>query len=823
MIFPAMKLFLAPSFALALSLLTASGDAAAKKSALAEKPVAKPAKLITDTAGVHGWLDWRGPEQTGVSRETGLPDKIDAKAALWTVDFPGQSAPVIANDKLYIMGFEGEGPELQEGVACFDAETGKLVWKHLFNDFLSDVVYLRYANSSPAIDPETGNVYIQNSSGIFAAFSADGKLLWQHSMMEEFGRMTFPNNRTASPLVDKDLVITRGITAAWGAYGPPGDRFYAFDKKTGELVWSSAPADRPQDNTFSHPWLSFLSGKRVFYSATGDSGLVCVNARTGEPLWRTPVAKAGAKGGINAAVVEHRGKIIVVHESENIDTSEVGRMAAFKIPAEIKPPSPQAPQVFPTKDLEQWRNPVGSLASSPVLVGDRLYQVTGTGDLVAVNAPDGKVLWKKKLGIEQRQSSPFFANGKLYVAMYIAAGKAQTGEATAGVGESVGDGELFVLQPGDKDVQIISRTILTGKCYGSPVGYNGKLYIQTEKKLYCFGKKGRGAVAALPAANRQAESNKWPAPGEAKQLQIIPYEVLLWPGDVATFRIRSLDANGFTVDEKVDPRSVKWEPFIPPTALVKVTMKASFNEKGELVVAKDPVPSAGQFKATLGDLTGYFKGRVLPNLPLKQDFEGYELTNDTSKPPPPATPNLVEPPTPFAYPPLPWNAARFKFEIREKDGTKALVKTIDDKRLQRGTIFFNRPELHNYTIEADVLSEGNKRKMSEVGVVNQRYLIVLKGNAQQLEVSSNQELLRQSVPFKWSPNEWYHLKARVDVGQDGKGVVRAKAFKRGDPEPEAWTIEVPHAIAHQQGSPGLFSFVPAEQRAWIDNVNVTAN
>jgi len=125
-----------------------------------------------------------------------------------------------------------------------------------------------------------------------------------------------------SPLLDKDLVITRGITSAWGAYGPPGDRFYAFDKKTGELVWSSAPADRPQDNTFSHPWLSFLNGKRVFYSATGDSGLVCVNARTGEPLWRTPVAKAGAKGGINAAVVEHAGKIIVIHESENIDTSE---------------------------------------------------------------------------------------------------------------------------------------------------------------------------------------------------------------------------------------------------------------------------------------------------------------------------------------------------------------------------------------------------------------------------------------------------------------------------------------------------------------------
>ena len=136
-----------------------------------EKP-AKPQPTTTKptaAAGVHGWLDWRGPYQTGVSLEKGLPEKIDAKAALWTADFPGQSSPVIANGKLYIMGYLGEGPELQEGVACFDAETGKMLWKQLFNDFLSDVVYLRYANSCPTIDPETGNVYVQNSSGLFIA------------------------------------------------------------------------------------------------------------------------------------------------------------------------------------------------------------------------------------------------------------------------------------------------------------------------------------------------------------------------------------------------------------------------------------------------------------------------------------------------------------------------------------------------------------------------------------------------------------------------------------------------------------------------------
>jgi hypothetical protein len=61
------------------------------------------------------------------------------------------------------------------------------------------------------------------------------------------------------------------------------------------------------------------------------------------------------------------------------------------------------------------------------------------------------------------------------------------------------------------------------------------------------------------------------------------------------------------------------------------------------------------------------------------------------------------------------------------------------------------------------------------------------------------------------------------VAPDGSGIVRGKAWKKGDPEPEKWTIEVPHQHAHAQGSPGIYSFTPQEQRAWIDNISVTPN
>ena len=742
---------------------------------------------------VNGWLSWRGPDQNGTSRETGLPDTVDPQHPLWTANVPGQSTSVIANGKLYIMGYVGEGGDLQEGIICFDAETGKQLWHHLFGDFLSDTIYLRYATSSPTVDPETGNVYIQGTQGILAGFTGDGKLLWQHSLMEEYGRLTFPNSRTASPVVDKDIVITRGITANWGASGPAADRFYAFDKKTGELVWSSSPGDRPKDNSFSHPYLGWLNGKRVFYSATGDGAVVCANARTGEPIWRVPLTKAG----INATVLVHNNdKVISIYGTPY----EPGQIVALKIPSVTPTNAAAAPVVVERASVQLWADDISTSTSSPILVGDRVYVVSEKGDLCCIDANNGNVLWKRKIGIEERNSSPLYADGKLYVPMLDdPAVKTEGGNAGT-------RGALYVIKPTDKDGEILCHVSLEGRCFGTPTAYNGKIYMQTTRHLYCFGKAGNN-----PGLPKPAEPEKWPAAGAAKQLQIIPSEVLMRPGQMESFRLRSLDANGLTVEEIADVKSVKWASFIPPTAKVKSSMKASFNAEGKLVAANESTPSAGAFEAQVGDLKGYMRGRILPYLPIKQDFEWASLTETNP------VDNAM-----FAYPPLPWIGARFKFEIRDLNGNKVLAKTTDNPFFQRATVFIGESSTKNYTIEADVMSEGNKRNMSEVGLVNQRYYIVMKGNSKELEVNSTQELFRHSVPFDWSANVWYHLKTRVDVAGDGSGMIRAKAWKKDEAEPEKWTIEVPHKLAHPNGSPGLFSFAP-QKRTFIDNIVVTPN
>jgi outer membrane protein assembly factor BamB len=735
-------------------------------------------------ASVQGWLNWRGPHQNGVSDETCLPDEVEVggKNHLWTYKIAGRGTPVVANGRVYAFGYRGEGPDLQEYLSCLSEETGELIWEKGFSDFLSDTVYDRYSVGSPAVDAETGRIYLGTTNGVILCFSPDGEILWEHSLMERFGRLTFPNGRTGAPVIDQDLVIIRGITSYWGADGPARDRFYAFDKISGELVWSSTPGVGPKDSSFSTPVFGWANGKRVFYAGTGCGNVVCINARTGDPIWRFQFSY----GGVNSSVLLHNNdKIIAIHGKENIDSSEVGRMAAIRIGKE--PAAGEKGPLVLGKSDELWRNPLTMFTSSPVLVGDRVYQITHTGDLVCVDVNSGAILWSEKLNNSQIHASPLYADGKLYVPMI--------------------SGDFYILKVKEDGVEILDKEPLGDECLGSPSLYNGKIYVHTKGQLFCF---GSGSGTPVPA--KPEDPALWAATGPATQLQVIPNDLLLAPGESAQLRVRKLDANGFVVEEMTDVSKVNFSKFIPPTAKVRTEMDASFSSNGEIYTTDCAKTSAGAFKASVDGLSGIFRGRALPAVSFSEGFDDNELLEER--------PNGVA----FDYPPLPWIGARFKWEVQSLEGNNVLTKTLDNVLFQRAITFFGDPEASNYTVEADVMTDGNRRTMSNVGVINQRYFINLIGNWQELEISSNHERVKVSVPFRWKAKTWYRLKTRVDIAEDGSGVVRAKAWERGTEEPDAWTIEAEHKNAHKKGAPGLIGFSPQSRfSVYVDNISVTPN
>ncbi len=747
------------------------------------------ALLAQNDPNQGNWLQWRGPLQTGVSLEKYENGKFNPEP-VWTRDIAGRGTPVIHDGRMFSWAYRGNGPDLEEVLSALNPETGEVIWERTFKDHISDTIYNRYSIGAPVVDPESGNVYLHTTYGLLNCHDREGNQLWEISMMDRFGRLTFPNGRAGACAIVGDFVLTRAVTSYWGSNGPARDRFFAFDKKTGDLVWISVPGVGPpflKDTSFSQPFVTVRNGRRVFYAGTGCGNLVCVNLADGKPLWRFQMSM----GGINSSVLIHGEKLIGIHGKENLDTTEMGRMFALKLPAddanaggEVDPAQKGAPRI--QEGVELWRQPIKMFTSSPTMVGDRVYQVTHEGELYCVDAESGKPLWHEKLGTSQLHASPLYVDGLLYVPMNT--------------------GAFYVIRPSDEKAEILHKIDLDGDCLGSPAVCNGWLYVHTTEKLYAF--KIENSGISWDAAPKPAAVEK----GPAVAFRAVPSDVLLEPGDMQGFDLAKVDAKGNVVGP-LDPATVKWEKFIPPTAKVKAKLDADFEPNGTLVAGGESKESAGMFKGTADGLSGFVRGRIIESLPISEDFEGYELT--------------VDHPTDgvkFAYPPLPWIGARLKWEVRDLDGNKVLAKTLDRILFQRCTSFIGHPDSSNYTVQADVMTDGNRRVKSTIGLINQRYNCSLIGNSNLIEISSNHERVKQSTSFPIKANTWYTLKMRVDIQDDGSGIVRGKAWEKGTDEPEAWTIEVTHKNAHKKGAPGLFGFSPQSQKSvYVDNISITPN
>ena len=727
------------------------------------------------------WLFWRGPTGGGVSAQSNLPDSLTANSLLWEYAIQGGGVPVVAGGKAYQFGYYGVGNELQEALVCFDASSGEVLWERLHSDFISDIVYNRYGVGAACIDSATGNVYFQTSPGLLIGYDSDGNKLWERSLMEEFARLTFPNGRTGGPCVDGDLVIIHAITANWGKQGPARDRFYAFDKKSGDLVWSSTPGITPKDSSFSPLTFEDLpSGRRVFYSGTGCGHIVCIDARTGQALWRFQMSY----GGVNSGVVIHEDYVIAVHGKENIDSSNIGRMVAIKKPKNL--PSLNEDLIVLNKDSEVWRNnSIEAFTSSPVYRDGRLYVTIKRGELVCLAADSGEEIWTLKLAPDQVHASPTWADGKLYVPMF--------------------DGRVSVVKDIGNEAEILSQMQLEGSCLAAPSVAHGRVFVQSKKKLYCFG-TSKTAPAFISHKKDQNLSSKVPF-----SLQVVPAEFSIKSGSALPFKVYSLNKNGKRIEEVKE--GLTWEKWIPPTAKVQSVVDAEITSNGVLVASKDAKLSAGALRVSNGKLFGITRGRVLQDLPYSENFEtGFTLSQKSS--------DQIS----FSYAPLSWLGARMRWQIQNLNGNMVAGNTLDRVLFQRAINFVGHKDMANYTAQAEVMTDGDRRIKSNIGLINQRYIFALIGNSQKLEVVSNYDRFRHSVPFSFKTNTWYHLKTRVDILKGGTGMIRAKAWLKGEAEPSDWTLEASHINPHLHGAPGVYAMSPqSKKKVYFDNLLISYN
>lgn len=733
---------------------------------LLRPPVLVLVALATVVVGLNAesdWPSWRGPDHNGVSQETGLPSSWSpaGENLAWRVPYGSRSAPVIFGRHVYLQNTAGrstnwsEADDVQERVMCFDTETGKLLWEYKFNLALTDVPPHRVGWASPTVDPETGNVLVWGVAAQLLALSPDGKLLWQRSLVEDFGMITTHGGRTVNPVVDGNLVIVSALESAWGPWARGGNRFFAFDKRTGKTVWISSPQARHYDTNSSSGIVANIGDQRLLIVGGTDGAFHGIRVNTGEPVWKYEVSKRA----INNSVLLDGTRVIVTHSEENLDTSEMGQITAIDGTASGNITAPGV----------KWKT-VGWQGgfSSPVMDGNLIFQLDNGAVLAGFDRETGKELWTKALGTLQK-GSPVLADKKLYV--------------------GTENGRFYILRPSATGVEVLDEDLLgtpeaPEAIIASPAVANGRVYVASMSALYAIGPK---ATTAKPSTSkpRAAAAAK---PGPPASVLVFPVESVVKPGENVAFSARVFDAHGNFIGEEKATWAVE-------------QLQGAVTADGRYAVPKDATAQIGSVKATVGALSGTGYVRVVPPLPLKEDFERF-----TGEAPPPS-----------------WVNATGKFVVKDVDGTRALMRLEDNTTTRRARLFMGTPDMANYTIEVDARSIERRRQLGDVGVFAQRYGLVLFGNSQRLELHPWQPATAMTVaaPFTWKADTWYRLKLRVENQKDGTTKVQGKVWPRGEAEPAGWMVEKIDKIGHHSGSPGLYSDAPFG--AYFDNVTVTPN
>ena len=537
------------------------------------------------------WPEIRGPDRDGRSSETGLPESWspDGENLLFKAPYGGRSTPVILGDRLFLQHGVGDRETRQERLVALDAGTGELLWEQRRNIYHSDAPPRRVGWASPAADAETGTVYFFTLGGNLSALdAADGHLRWERSLPEELGLVTTHGGRTASPLILDDLVILSGLTSSWGEHARGSQRFFAFDKRTGKMVWLSAPGGRPFDTTYSPASVRTIDGQRLLLVGGGDGAFHALQPATGASVWNFPMSKRG----VNTGALVFGDVAVVSHGEENLNSSMMGLVAALD--------ATSAGEIG--KEAPLWQAP-GFLGgySSGVGDGDLLYQIDNSANLAAFSTADGARLWTHNLGTIQR-ASPVLADGKLYV--------------------GTGNGRFFILRPSREGVEVLDEDVLgseeiADEIIASAAVSDGVVYVVSSGALYAIGER-------RPAPDAEAPSPPESPGGAPARLVLSPTEEILTPGDEIVLTARAFDALGNPADA---PGDLTWS----------VTGFAGAVEGNTLRVMADAAAGAGSVTASGGEISGSARFRVVPPLPWNWDFDAEdsrvpaEWVNSTGK------------------------------------------------------------------------------------------------------------------------------------------------------------------------------------------------
>ncbi len=376
------------------------------------------ALALASIGSAKDWPQWRGPDRNGLSTEKGWLEQwpTAGPAIAWKAQVGlGFSSFVIAHGRAFTAG-HAEG---KDTVFCFDAATGKVVWKHSYPSELGDKFFDGGTTGTPTLDGDRV-FWLGRWGDTFCFNAADGKIIWSKNVQQETKARLPDWGFTGAPLVQGGNLMLN-----------VGDAGLALDKQTGAIVWQSAPKSAgystPQPfrqggdllvvigsgqsyvavnvadgkEAWRIRWLTqygvnaadpILDGDRVFLS-TGygkGAGLFKLGGATPEEVWKSKALRTQ----LNGAVL-YQGHLYAVDG----DTTEKASLKCLD---------------FAT-GAEKWAQP--GFGSGGISIADgKIIALSGTGDLIIAPAsPDGfKPTARAQVLGGKCWTAPVLADGRIY-------------------------------------------------------------------------------------------------------------------------------------------------------------------------------------------------------------------------------------------------------------------------------------------------------------------------------------------------------------------------------------------------------------------------
>jgi outer membrane protein assembly factor BamB len=476
------------------------------------------------------WPQFRGPNGSGVSVSTGLPEVFGpGKNVVWKTPLPpGHSSPVLTRDRVFVTAYDREkAPGAQQPAAgaqgsageknhkllviCLDRQTGKLLWQREVPR--SREGRLQNVNNPASPSPVTDgtNVYVFFQEFGLVSYDGAGRERWRRPL----GPFNMFYGFGASPILVDDKVVLPVDQDS------PSSYLIAVDKNSGRVRWrverpavisgystpiiyqpKQGPKQVVVPESFQLSAYSVADGKRVWWVrglacemksiASSDGEYVYINGwgfpqnQPGEQISTIPLEEAWARYDKNndkliakseVAGAEKMDRMLkAAFEAFDMDRDEKlnakdwevfrGMMASENGLLAIK----LGGQGDQTATAIRWRyqKPVPQVPSTLLYKGV-LYMINDSGILLSFDPATGSVIKQGRLhgAIDKYFASPVAADGKVFV-----------------VGQG---GQVSVLQAAG-DWQVLAVNELDDEVFATPAIADGRVYIRTRSALYSFGK-----------------------------------------------------------------------------------------------------------------------------------------------------------------------------------------------------------------------------------------------------------------------------------------------------------------------------------------------